>query len=129
MPGHLLRQVQTWHPTQDTKYYDPSPSRKKDLHANEDLALQHRQGSSNSSTADAQQDLSRIAHDFAEEIQVELIAQMREQEALRRSEASYREFFENAKEAIYTHDLSGRYVMVNPAGEQLLGYSREELEE
>jgi PAS domain S-box-containing protein len=32
------------------------------------------------------------------------------QEALRQSEERYRELFDNAKDAIYVHDLSGRYV-------------------
>jgi PAS domain S-box-containing protein len=44
-----------------------------------------------------------------------------------RSESQYRECFENAKYAIYVHDLNGRYTMVNKAGEALIGYSREEI--
>lgn len=47
--------------------------------------------------------------------------------ALRESEERYRELFENAKDAIYVHDLSGRYVSVNRAAETLSGYSREEI--
>ena len=43
------------------------------------------------------------------------------------SEERYREYFENAKDAIYVHDLTGRYLMVNKAGEELIGYSREEI--
>src|SRR5262245_60088175 len=71
--------------------------------------------------------LSRFAHNYAAEIEAELIARLCEQDKLRRSEARYRDFFENAKEAIYVHDLSGHYLMVNRAGEELLGYAREEL--
>lgn len=51
----------------------------------------------------------------------------REAEALRQSEERYRELFENAKDAIYVHDLSGRYTALNRAAEKLSGYSREEI--
>jgi len=47
--------------------------------------------------------------------------------SLSQSEERYRDYFENAKDAIYVHDLTGRYIMVNKAGEELLGYSREEI--
>ncbi len=47
--------------------------------------------------------------------------------ALRESEERYRDFFENAKEAYYVHDLQGRYTSVNRAAEKLCGYSREEI--
>lgn len=43
------------------------------------------------------------------------------------SETRYRDCFENAKDAIYVHDLNGRYTMVNKAGEALIGYTREEI--
>ena len=46
---------------------------------------------------------------------------------LEESEKRYREIFENAKDAIYVHDLNGRYTLVNPAAEALIGYSREEI--
>lgn len=49
------------------------------------------------------------------------------QASLIRSEERYRDYFENAKDAIYVHDLDGRYTMVNKAGEDLTGYSRAEL--
>src|SRR6266498_1538608 len=51
----------------------------------------------------------------------------RAEEALRKSEERYRELFENAKDAIYVHDLSGRYVSVNRAAEKLTGFTREEI--
>ena len=47
--------------------------------------------------------------------------------SLSQSEERYRDYFENAKDAIYVHDLTGRYVQVNKAGEELIGYSREEI--
>jgi len=47
--------------------------------------------------------------------------------SLSQSEERYRDYFENAKDAIYVHDLTGRYIMVNKAGEELIGYSRAEI--
>lgn len=35
--------------------------------------------------------------------------------------------FENCRDAIYVHDLSGRYTLVNRAAEKLSGYQREEI--
>src|SRR3989442_7157308 len=49
---------------------------------------------------------------------------------IRRREAAleehYRELFENAHDIIFTHDLEGHLTSLNKAGEQILGYSREE---
>src|SRR6185369_5715758 len=47
--------------------------------------------------------------------------------ALRESEERYRELFENARDAIYVHDLEGNYIRVNHAAETLSGYKREEI--
>jgi diguanylate cyclase (GGDEF)-like protein/PAS domain S-box-containing protein len=47
--------------------------------------------------------------------------------ALRKSEAKYRDLFENANDLIYTHDLDGKFLSVNKATEKLLGYSGSEL--
>lgn len=49
------------------------------------------------------------------------------EEALRESEQRYRELFENSHDAIYVHDLNGRYTAVNHAAEELSGYTREEI--
>src|ERR1043166_2695837 len=43
------------------------------------------------------------------------------------SEDRYRELFENSRDAIYVQNLSGRYILVNRAAEQLSGYQRQEI--
>lgn len=47
--------------------------------------------------------------------------------ALEASEARYRQLVDNATDVIYTLDLEGRFTSINPAAEQLTGYSVEEL--
>ena len=51
----------------------------------------------------------------------------RVEEALQQSERRYRELFENATAIVYTADLDGRFTSFNKLGEQISGYSREEL--
>ena len=41
----------------------------------------------------------------------------------------YREIFDGAKDLIFTQDLAGRLTSLNPAGQQALGYSAEEVKE
>jgi PAS domain S-box-containing protein len=48
------------------------------------------------------------------------------EETLRTSEESYRDLVEEARDIIYTADLTGRFTSLNRAGEQLTGYSRQE---
>ena len=62
---------------------------------------------------------ARLRRELAER-EAELIA-LREQAELTR------EFFENAYEIFYTHDLTGRYTFLNKAGERITGYTREEI--
>jgi diguanylate cyclase (GGDEF)-like protein/PAS domain S-box-containing protein len=60
-------------------------------------------------------------------VAIEVTERLRAQEALRRSEELYRDLFENAKDIIYTHDLSGRLTSMNKAGQLLSGYSQREI--
>ena len=46
--------------------------------------------------------------------------------ALKESEARYRQLFEDANDIIYVHDLSGNYVSINNAAERIFGYTRGE---
>ena len=45
---------------------------------------------------------------------------------LRASEFRYRNIFQNASDVIYAHDLEGRFISLNKAGEEIIGYSEPE---
>jgi len=51
----------------------------------------------------------------------------RSEQALLESEERFRELFENSRDPVYVHDMSGRYVSVNQAAEELSGFSRTEI--
>jgi len=57
----------------------------------------------------------------------DITARMLAEAELRRSEERYRELFENANDIVYTHDLEGLVTSMNLAGEQVSGYSRDEI--
>lgn len=57
----------------------------------------------------------------------EALNRIRAEKSLYESEERYRELFENARDAIYVHDLHGRYTSINRAAEELTGYTRAEI--
>ena len=51
----------------------------------------------------------------------------RAEEAIRESEAKYRELVENAKSVILSFDVTGNVIFINEYGETLFGYKQEKL--
>ena len=64
---------------------------------------------------------------YVAELEERIAERNRVEAALRESEERYRELFENARDAMYVHDLEGTYTSANHAAEKLTGYSREEI--
>ena len=64
---------------------------------------------------------------YVAELEERIAERNRVEAALRESEERYRELFENARDAMYVHDLQGNYTSVNHAAENLSGYHREEI--
>jgi PAS domain S-box-containing protein len=53
--------------------------------------------------------------------------QHRAEDALRESEARYRDLFENANDLVYAHDLEGRFLEVNRRALEVSGYTKDEI--
>jgi PAS domain S-box-containing protein len=62
-----------------------------------------------------------------EDLKSEIGERERIEEALRISERRYRNLFDSISDFIYTHDLQGRFLTVNRATAQTLGYTSSEL--
>ena len=73
------------------------------------------------------QNLAALAHEYGNSVEAELRELLQSEEDLRKSERRCHELFENARDIIYVHDLAGQYTAVNRAGEELTGYTRDEL--
>ena len=63
--------------------------------------------------------LAAHVQDISERRQIE--------EELQRGEEKYRSLLENANDIIYAHDLQGNYLTINRAGEEITGYTRQEI--
>jgi len=61
-----------------------------------------------------------------EGVMLDITVRKHTEEALQKSEERIRNLFENANDIIYVHDLSGKFLSINTAGERLLGYERSE---
>jgi len=57
------------------------------------------------------------------QLETEIAHRTQVEESLRKSEKQYRDLFDHINDFIYTHDLKGRFLTVNPAIGHLLGYS------
>ena len=56
-----------------------------------------------------------------------LVERKRTQDELDSSQQLYFDLFQNANDVVYTHDLTGRYTSLNAIGQQITGYSLEEI--
>ena len=75
---------------------------------------------------EAARSLTDIAHEHGNSA-AEVSAREQSRKDLEQRESSYRRFFDHAKDAMYVHNMDGKFLLVNTAGEQLTGYSQTEL--
>lgn len=61
------------------------------------------------------------------ELRREMDEREQAESALRRSEKRYRDLFDNITDCIYTHDLEGCFLSINPAVAAILGYPPQEV--
>jgi PAS domain S-box-containing protein len=66
---------------------------------------------------------AREKEGFLEKLQLEINERKGMELALRQSEESHRNLFENANDIVYTHDLAGNYTSVNRICEKVTGYT------
>ena len=73
--------------------------------------------------------LAKLVLRFFEQSELirEITERRRTAEALRETEQRFRELFENASDVVFTHDLAGNFTAINRAGEELTGYTREDV--
>ena len=62
-----------------------------------------------------------------ERLEIELAERLRMEEEIKRNEEKYRQLFEQSRDAIYITSRGGQILDINPAGEDLLGFSKEEM--
>ncbi len=62
-----------------------------------------------------------------QQLEIEIAQKILFEESLLNSEKKYRDLFDNIKDFVYTHDLQGRFLSINPAAGQLLGYKSVEM--
>lgn len=63
-----------------------------------------------------------------QELRREIAERKQTENALRQSEERYRVLFNSISDFIYTHDLEGKILSINPLAAKSLGYDKEELE-
>lgn len=74
-------------------------------------------------TSRREQAIAGMNHDLLREME----ERERAQTALRLSEKRYRDLFDNITDCIYTHDLEGRFLTINPAVAAIFGYPAREV--
>ena len=57
----------------------------------------------------------------------DITEQKLKEKKLKKSEQQYRDLFNSTTDLIYTQDMDGRFISVNPAMQNLFGYNKEEL--
>jgi PAS domain S-box-containing protein len=62
-----------------------------------------------------------------QQLEIEIVQKKLFEESLVKSEKKYRDLFDNIKDFIYTYDMQGRFLTINPAVAQLLEYKPVEM--
>ena len=91
------------------------------VHLNEELQIKQMQ------LAELAQELEKKVEDRTVGLRSEIAERSRAEEKLRESEEKYRDLFENANDLIHTFTPEGRFLYVNRAWRNALGYSEEEI--